>query len=471
MNKAIASSVPSLARCVAPTRNIPDIPASARLASDARSSPIRSPCSFAGPNRVRSRFARPFPACVLVLLGCSVETAGLRRPDAALPHDGGADSELDAARVDGGPDAGRDSGGTDGGGTDAGARAPTEPVTLASSGSHGAHPAVAWTGSEFIVGYVAGDGSGGQVELVRMGPGAAPGGMMRQTATAAPRRSVTLAPNGTDLAVGWTVETVTGWQLAARTNPSGPGGIFEPVEVTDDHDDVHLMWESGSLYGVARQSSASDEALVSLYFDGSAVELGDIATASSFGELVLLDTSSGPVLATGAGSLFQLADGSWSAVGAMDVSPDQLLEGDLAEIGTDLAGVWSIRRDADGERALYGVRLVSDGGGWNQDGGAVPLGWRGPDPAVDSAAGRIVVVWPDETDGARVLGVAMLDAELRPVVDRCHVVPERPVANDPDIACAAGWCAVVWVEGEDYSTDAFVTRVMQLPLTPDLVCP
>jgi hypothetical protein len=411
----------------------------------------------------------------VLLVGCSVETAGLGTgADANLPREEGLDAAIDASRPDAGPDSGAasDGGSTDVGGADAGPRFPTDPVTLAPASSHGAHPAVSWTGSEFVVAYVSDDGSGGHVELVRMGPGESPGSPVRLTSTPALRRSVTLAPNGTDLAIGWTVESGSRWELVARTIPVGPGGTFEPVDLTGDFDDAHLVWDSDTLYGAARQVRGSEEALVSLRFDADAEVLGDVAVASSFGELELFHTSSGPVLVTGGGRLFRLdGGGSWSSAGAMDVAPDQPIEGDLAELGTDLAGVWSIRRDADGERALHGVRLVPGAGGWVQDGGAVALGWTGPDPVVAGAAGRIVVAWPDETDGTRVLGMAMLDATLATVVDRCQVVPERAVANDPDIACAAGWCAVVWLEGHDYDGPDFVTRVMQVPVTPDLVCP
>lgn len=402
----------------------------------------------------------------LLLLGCTVETSGL------LPGSG-SDSGSDAGRADA---TASDATSTDapmaevdaGPMIDAGPPMPTTAVTLATSGTVHGHPAVTWTGSDFAVAFLDGDGTGAHVDLVRMPPGAEPGDPMRLTTELRPRRSLTVASNGASLAVGWVEEESGTWTLEARTVPPGTTGRFGPVQVQPDYDDAHLVFDGSTLFAAVRQQS-SPSALASVEFGATVTARGHFAWGD-FGELASLDAPSGPAIVMGSVlQIWQLRSGTWSWAGAVSLG-DPPVEGDLATLSDgSLVGVWSVMRG--GGRHQVSVQMDRTGDVWSQLGPARDLGWEGPDPSVGGAGDHVVVAWADTTDGARTLGLAMLDAAGAVVVDRCHVMPERAVANDPDIACGAGYCAVVWIEADRYDAADFRTRVIQVPAVPTLVCP
>jgi hypothetical protein len=75
------------------------------------------------------------------------------------------------------------------------------------------------------------------------------------------------------------------------------------------------------------------------------------------------------------------------------------------------------------------------------------------------------------SDEERTLGMVVLDSNGQPIDEPCSVAPSRSVANDPDVACVEGYCAVVWMEASEYSATDYITRIVQLPASPELHCP
>ena len=73
--------------------------------------------------------------------------------------------------------------------------------------------------------------------------------------------------------------------------------------------------------------------------------------------------------------------------------------------------------------------------------------------------------------GTRQLALTWLDASGSVAAGPCLVPSARTYSNDPDIACANGWCAIVWLEGSAPGATDFVTRVLQVPADPGAPCP
>jgi hypothetical protein len=92
-------------------------------------------------------------------------------------------------------------------------------------------------------------------------------------------------------------------------------------------------------------------------------------------------------------------------------------------------------------------------------------GWLGPDPAIAGHAGGAAAAWVYEPIvDERWLGLGVIDVDGAPSPP-C-VVPREAgygFANDPDIACGGGWCAVVWLEGVDQTSSDFIVRLAQFP--------
>jgi hypothetical protein len=131
--------------------------------------------------------------------------------------------------------------------------------------------------------------------------------------------------------------------------------------------------------------------------------------------------------------------------------------------------VWSA--DASGERGVYARRLEGSGSVYAPAYGPRLLSWRGPDPTIAAAPTGPVGAYIDESTGERIVTVVALDADAIEIGGPCPLAPELPSANDPVIACGGGYCAVVWLEGSTRSGTDFVTRVVQLPVSPTLMCP
>lgn len=407
-------------------------------------------------------------ACAALLMApaCHIERAGLAGAggpsDAGAPADGGR--PVDSGRADAGGD---------GGARDAGPPpVPTDVMTLATSGSHDGHPAVIWdeASHEFVVAFLSGSATGQQVSLARMRPGELPyeSGTV-STGTAVPRRSLALAAHEGQIALGWSELAGGVWTLDVRTLDDGPIARYSPLAAGADLDDAQLWWSDDHLLAAVREPDGGGERLASVAFDGSAIYEG-VITGGPIGELMAADTGAGPVVASGdRAELWSRREGNWTYVLALGGLTDPL-EGGLVELSDGaLFAVWS--DDRGGSRELATVHLRPEGDGWAQDAPPIYTGWLGPDPAVAQWGDRVVVAWPDETDGRRLLGLAMLDPDGNVLVDRCGVPEGRAVTNDPDIACGAGFCAVVWVEADSYEATDFVTRVLQVPAAPTLVCP
>ena len=406
--------------------------------------------------------------CVLVLAaGCEIERSGLRaggERDAGPPGDAGVGS------TDAGADAATDAGGEDAGPVDAGPPPmPTAIETLSTSGANHSHPAVVWAErrNEFVVAFLEVEGTGTQVSVARMRPGALP--HARRTLTAGsprPRRSLTLAAAGSEVAIGWSEHDGTEWTLDVWTLSGGPLGGFGPLEDGMDFDDAHLWWSDGTIFAAARQPDGAGERLASVSFDGVPSFEGEI-TGGPLGEI---GAAPSQLLTLGNRAEVWRGDGSsWTQIVTAD-GLDDPVEGDVVELGEgSLFALWCDNRSTGRELAALSFDVEEDE--WSQVGAPTHLGWMGPDPAIDVQGEGVVVAWPDTTDGGRWLGLGMLDAEGNVLVDRCHVPEAHAVTNDPDVACGGGWCAVVWLEAETYGASDFVTRLIQVPADPRLICP
>jgi hypothetical protein len=397
-----------------------------------------------------------------LLAACSVETAGLGNSsdgaiDAPAAIDAWARDAADGALPgDAGPfDAGPPS-------------VPTDPVTLASSsGAYDSHPAIAWSGTEFVIGYLVSATGGSQVEVARMPPGGAPLPGERVTTGSLPRRSVAIAPRGSEIAVGWIEDpagTAMDFRLEVRTVPSRLDGRYGPIAPLSDHDDVQLAWDGADVLAVVRRPDPGGEAL-GLVRIGTTMSVDPpFATAPSFGDVRRAKTSSEPVVISGATrEMWSLAGGAprlLSTVTGIAMGT----EGDAAELASgDFVGVWS---ETSATRTLFAAPMRRSGSTLVQDVSPVALGWDGPDPAIDAVGDRAVIAWCDETDGMRPIAVGMIAADGAIVVDRCALPTERPATNEPDIACGGGWCAIVWLEADARDGD-HATRVMQIPAVED----
>ena len=420
----------------------------------------------------------PARLALVVLLGaCSIESAGLGDPrDGAIDAPASMDAEASDAADGAMPSDGamRDAGPFDAGPLDAGPfdagppPVPTDPVTLAtSSGTYNSHPAIAWSGSEFVIGYLVSATGGSHVEVARMPPGADPRPGERVTTGALPRRGVAIAPRGGEIAVGWIEDptgTETTFRAEIRTLPSRISGRYGPIAALSDHDDVQLAWDGTDVLAVVRRPDPAGEALGLVRISGTMSVDPPFARAMTFGDLRGAKTASAPVVvASETRELWAIA-GGMARRAATVTGIASASEGDAAELASgDVVTVWS---ETSGVRTLFAVPLRRSGSSLVQDGSPVALGWDGPDPAIDAVGDRVVVAWCDETDGMRPIGVGMIAADGSIVVDRCALPNDQPATNEPDIACGGGWCAIVWVEADARDGD-HATRVMQIPAVED----
>lgn len=388
--------------------------------------------------------------CGATLVACSIDTGGL----ATVERTDGGPADTGTSPPDGEP-------------PDGVIPIAPVPVRLAVSGPRNAHPALAWTETELVVAYVvAADATGGHVELRRAPAGGTLGEPERLATDVQPRSSLSLAHSADGLAVGWVDGTGTSGTLRAQTMPPGPYGAFDGVEVHNDFDDALVVWNGPRLTGIARKQSAPDETIVWARFQTGAAEMGTIGPPlDDYGELASAATSAGPLLVTGkVGRVYGPSgqpDLSWRIVHAFDIPG--MLEGDLAEISDgSLLAVFTASTGAS--RNLVSQRLIDEGDGtWSEE-PLRSLAWLGADPAVAAVEQGVFVAWTDETDGptSRPLGLLLLDSSGAMRGERCTVEPELPFANDPDVACAEDFCAVVWMEADGLDSDGFVTRFLQL---------
>ena len=402
---------------------------------------------------------------VLLVAACSIETSGLRP----------------TASVDGGDDSGGIDAAVDGGSEDAGAPPIVGPVTLGPAGSRNAHPAIVWTGAELVVAYFEDDGAGGRNVVARAAPAGGeltPEGPVTMTSGIS-RSSLSLAHSMDGTAIGWVEGEGTG-ELHVRVLPSMPRGTIGDVEVHQDFDDAHVMWDRGFLLTVVRQRVAPNEVLTAVEFSpgpGMAVSVG--MPRMDFGEIATASSAFGPLVVT-------------PNVGVIHVRRDDLfwyeahtlsfggtpMEGDVVELaGGGLLGVFTVN-DGTG-LTLRSQRLESGGDGtWDAVLPETRLSnWIGPDPVVTTlGAERALLAWVDETSSPppRPLALAVLDAAGMPLTSTpCVIAPERSYANDPDIACGGGYCAAIWLEANDLTGTDYVTRFVQLPVSARgmLTCP
>jgi len=413
----------------------------------------------------------PHAGIVILLAGCAVDVSGL----GGGARDSGADG---GSLTDGSHETDGGSGGDAEPGIDAGVAVPTVIADFPTAGTNDSHPAVVWNGTQFVVGVMVADGAGHQVDLILLDPGQA-----RSTPTTrvtlgspAPRKSITLAPRGGALAVGWVEDEGSEWALYTRILPDESSATRQlgSIRVSGDHDDAFFFWVGDRLHAVVRMDGiVGGEALISVDLGGPVVIPGlSFASATPrFSDLGWGLASRGPLLTSGVvGEMYRYASGGWD-LGVRLTSPEPLGEGDMAELsdGTVL-GLWTFV-PAGGARELAVFRLVPSGDVYLQPDPPTRLGWYAPDPAVDVVSDRLVVAFMRENAGGRSLGLGMLDAAGTPLVGDCAVPAVLPFANEPDIACGAGWCAVVWMEATAYEAADYITRVMQVPADPLLVCP
>jgi hypothetical protein len=400
---------------------------------------------------------------LLCATACSLDRSGLEGDGGR--RDGGADGAIaprdaDMPASDGGRDASSDSG------TDAGIPVPTAIVALGTSGPNGAHPAVVWDGDEFVVGVVVRDVLD-HLELVRIAPGA--GVEASRTRVVSDRRAiedVSLAVLSTgELGVAWSEDGGAGWSIGT----SRLGGAPEPGPRhlrEADRDDVHIHPGAGpsGFAVVYRDGFPGGEALTE-YTTGSRT----VANAFALGETALRKGGTGSLLALGGTSEVFEHDGvRWSR--AISVSGLGLgSEGDVVDLGT---GRWiSIWLHTPGaERVLSSVPIAAAGAPMQLP--EVPLGAIGSDPALAATAERALLAFAYAIDAStRTLGLLMLDDQGAAMGSPCSVPPLFTTANDPDVACAGSYCAVVWMEADSYDAATFAIRFVQVPVVPDLVCP
>jgi hypothetical protein len=233
-----------------------------------------------------------------------------------------------------------------------------------------------------------------------------------------------------------------------------------------DRDDLHVHPGAGpgGFAVIHRDGFAAAETLYA-YTTGSQL----VSNAFGFGETSL--RSGGP------GSLLSLGGTTeiWQYDGAMWTRAIQLSglgagsEGDVADLGS---GTWiSVWLHAPiAERVLSSVPIASSGTPMQLP--EVPLGALGADPALAPTAGRALLAFSYGADAARrTLGLLMLDDRGAPMGAPCAVAPAYTTANDPDVACADFYCAIVWMEADSYDAASFAIRFVQVPVTPALVCP
>lgn len=382
------------------------------------------------------------------------------------------------ARDGGAADAdGVDAGGIDAG-VDAGPAVPTSVIDVAPAGRSGAHPAVVWTGTEFAVGLIVAEGSGLDVRVLRLAPGEARDGPLEviDDGGSAGREDVALASDGASLAVGWS-ELRAGGDLAlmVRVLPgeSAASVRSEPIVRQSGLDDAQLFFTDGAFFAAVRAfgSSAGIEALVAGRLGDGMLASPEMVVEGALGEIIVRSTSRGPVAILGSlPAVATRAGGGWEVATITGLrSP---LEGDAVELADGaLLSAW-LHHDAGGEREIAAVRFELGSIGWTPRGTPLPIPSLESDPVLGLGGSHVLVAANVVLgSGDRQLALTWVDGTGSVTAGPCLVPSVNAYSDDPDIACADGWCAITWIEGSAPDGSDFVTRVLQVPADPAAPCP
>ncbi len=426
----------------------------------------------------------PFVLAALLLSACSIDTHAIAPgvgADGSVPDgnvtDGWMDTmgPLDAEVRDTAPPR-DDTAPPDTRVVDSGPPMPTPIVTAASSGGYEGHPTVIWSGTRFDVAVISVASGGGHVETYGMLPGDVTPIDRRRASSggARDRRGTVLAsaPDGR-LAVGWHEYDGAEWDVVVAIDSGGSftERRFDGAAAASDHNSLALFWVGSELRGVVRQAGAGGSHNArDVRFDPGpvAIDIAPFAAAPDLGGMDGIGGPDGPVVVFGAtGATFHRTTAFVTIDSVAALSP---VEADVAILDDEsIFSVWSA--DASGERAVYARRLDRSGSAYVPAFGPRLLSWRGPDPTIAAASAGPVGAYIDESGGERIVTVVALDADGAEIGGPCPLANLLPSANDPVIACGGGYCAVVWLEGSTRSDTDFVTRVVQLPISPALMCP
>jgi hypothetical protein len=408
----------------------------------------------------------------LAVSGCGLDTGAV-----APSGDGGGDAAFDTGGVDARvPDAAtRDSRVGDAVADapdpdpDAGPPRPTAIVTTPAAGGQGSQPAVLWNGGEFVIGLI----TEGHVTLLRMPPGRALSVPERvSTGPGVGRQDVMLATDdGGRLAVGWTEDRAGDQSLMVRILPtdSAPrfvrGGLFREADRQDA-----ALYGTGSTFGALVRDEATTGVQRLQYVDVAVGSPTHLSTgAGSFGELDIRPSPHGPLFVTGRPQVIYRREGNLWVVAAGPILGEGS-EGSVAPLlDGSIASVWLHAPLFGGPRLLSHVRH-RPGLVWIEERSG-PLGIEGSDPALAPFEGGSLMAFSYPDGAERTLGLAALDPDGNVVAGPCRVPAVAPVTNDPDLACAAGWCAIAWMEASAYDAMDYVTRVIQVPTDRDFLCP
>jgi hypothetical protein len=285
-------------------------------------------------------------------------------------------------------------------------------------------------------------------------------------------QDVVLATDGGELAVGWTEDRAGDEALMVRILPTDTaprvvrGGLYRE----NDRRDALLYGTGGGFGAIVRDESAAGVQRLQ-YVDvavGSPNYLG--TSIGSFGELDIRQSPLGPLFVTGRPQGIFRREGSVWVLAAAPVLGEGS-EGSVAALVDGAVGsVWLQTPPLATSRVLTFVRHLP-GALWRQDGSTVDLAVDGSDPALAPFENGALMAFSYTDGGGRTLGLLALSGEGDLVTGPCRVAPSLPFANDPDVACGGGWCAIAWMEASEYAATDYVTRVIQVPEDHDNLCP
>jgi hypothetical protein len=289
------------------------------------------------------------------------------------------------------------------------------------------------------------------------------------------RQDVSLASVGDSLAVGWSEPGSSGQPaLAARILPleSTSSIRYEPIVRSEFHD-VQLFVTDDELFAAVRTfgSASGTEALVAGTIGAGMLASPEMVLEGALGDILVRSTTRGPIAVLGSIPALATRTGSgWETVTIAGLNAP--LEGDAVELPDGaLLSAW-LHHTAEGAREIVAIRLELLAGGWTARSEPVPIPTLDSDPVL-GLAGSHVLVAANRVLGAgtRQLALTWVDSTGSVAAGPCLVPPVGEYSNDPDIACADGWCAIAWIEGSTASATDFVTRVVQVPADPAAPCP
>ncbi len=408
---------------------------------------------------------------VLFLTGCGLVLDAI---PAASGADGGRDARVDGTSpTDAANDATGDTGvvSTDGS-VDATMPMPMlGTVSIANAGPNDSQPAVIWDGSKFVVGLIA----DGYVDVFKMAPGVVADTEREHVTPTADftRQDVLLSANGSRLAVGWTEAPASDGVLMLRVLPddAAPRMIAAGILRETDRQDAALHASGGDFGALMRRlgSSATEQQLH--YLDVASGSTGIVTShAGDLGEFDMHESALGPLFVHGQPEELFHWNGGWLLEATVPLSPGS--EGATTWLADgSVASVW-LHDDGMGGRQFSFTRHRPESA-WAEEGMPVLLPFQGSDQAMDAFSGGAVLAfaYPDPDTTGRTLGLVGLDPTGNVIAGPCRIPPMAPTANDPDIACGGGYCAIVWMEGSTYDGSDFMTRVTQVPDDPETVCP